>query len=210
MARSRAGFFPIRSVFPGLWSGRHPHCRFRGLLKLHARYGLPDCSPTYRGLCREVSISPVPRTHRSPAIESNHQLLKWVLPPLVISPFGAHQRPAAVRGLNPSTWPRSPRPAWGGHAESPAWSRSPRRRDRPAASGSQRPRPPASCIRRLEVCAAAKHPRERSDCTGTRGRLQRHGDAGIGRDGEFDQDGYNPAFPVCFMGHLPGPHCPVV
>src|ERR1039457_6371793 len=27
----------------------------------------------------------------------NHQLFEWVLPPLVISPFGAHQRPAALR-----------------------------------------------------------------------------------------------------------------
>src|SRR5258708_38945447 len=28
----------------------------------------------------------------SPAIESNHQLFEWVLPPLVICPFGAHRR----------------------------------------------------------------------------------------------------------------------
>src|ERR1039457_5781450 len=97
VARSRAGFFPIGSAFPGLWSGRRPHCRFRGLLKLYACYGPPDCSPTMRGLCREVSISTVTRAHRSPAIESNHQLFVWVLPPLVISPFGAHQRPPALR-----------------------------------------------------------------------------------------------------------------
>ena len=95
MARSRAGFFPIRSAFPDLAAGRRPHCRFRGLLKLHACYGLPDCSPTIRGLCREVSIRPVTRTNRSPAIESNHQLFEWVLPPLVFSPLGAHTRPSA-------------------------------------------------------------------------------------------------------------------
>ena len=95
-ARSRAGFFPIRSAFPGLATGRRPHCRFRGLLKLHAYYGLSDCSPTLRGLCREVSARPVSSTDRSPATESNHQLFGWVLPPLVISPFGAHARPPAL------------------------------------------------------------------------------------------------------------------
>src|ERR1035441_4203873 len=43
---------------------------------------LACCSPTIRGLCREVSISTVTRAHRPPAIESNHQLFVWVLPPL--------------------------------------------------------------------------------------------------------------------------------
>ena len=96
VARSRAGFFPIGSAFPDLVTGRRPHCRFRGLLKLYTRYGLPDCSPTIRGLCREVSTRPVSRTGRPPAIESNHQLFEWVLPPLVIGPFGAHTRSPAL------------------------------------------------------------------------------------------------------------------
>ena len=47
LARSRAGLFPIRSAFPIPLLGRRPHCRFRGLLKLHTRYGLPRCSPTF-------------------------------------------------------------------------------------------------------------------------------------------------------------------
>jgi len=99
MARSRAGFFPIRSAFPGLATGRRPHCRFRGLLELYTRYGLPDRSPTIRGLCRGVPARPVSRAGRPPAIESNHQLFEWVLPPLGISPFGAHARPPALRVL---------------------------------------------------------------------------------------------------------------
>ena len=41
LARSRSGLFPIRSAFPAPAPGRRPHCRFRGLLKLHTRYGLP-------------------------------------------------------------------------------------------------------------------------------------------------------------------------
>ena len=86
LTRSRAGLFPIHAAFPDFAPGRRPHCSFRGLLKLYTHYGPPDCSPTIRGLCREVSISTVTSTHRSPAIESNHQLFEWVLPPLVFSP----------------------------------------------------------------------------------------------------------------------------
>jgi len=70
LAHSRAGFFPFRAAFSAFAPDRHPHCYFRGLLKLHTHYGPPDCSPTMGGLCREVPISPVTRTHRSPAIES--------------------------------------------------------------------------------------------------------------------------------------------
>ena len=84
------GSFRIDSAFPAKAPGRHPHCSFRGLLKLYSRYGPPSCSPTFRGLCREVPARPVSRPNRSPAIESNHQLFEWVLPPLVICPLGAH------------------------------------------------------------------------------------------------------------------------
>ena len=51
--------------------------------------------PPIRGLCHEVSACPVTQTRRSIAIESNHQLFEWVLPPLVICPFGAHRRLSA-------------------------------------------------------------------------------------------------------------------
>ena len=46
--------------------------------------------PPFRGLCHEASTGMVTHSCRSPAIESNHQLFEWVLPPLVFSPFGAH------------------------------------------------------------------------------------------------------------------------
>ena len=55
VARSRAGFFPVRAAFPVNGAGRRPHRYFRGLLKLHTRYGLQSCSPTIRGLYREAS-----------------------------------------------------------------------------------------------------------------------------------------------------------
>src|SRR5713101_5833552 len=91
-ALSSAWFFPIQSAFPAHLPGRRPHCRFRGLLELYTRYGLQGCSPTKSGLCREAPARPVTRSNRSPAIESNQQLFEWVLPPLVICPFGAHRR----------------------------------------------------------------------------------------------------------------------
>jgi hypothetical protein len=34
----------LRSRFPKWQEGRHPHCHFRGLLRLHSRYGPPDRS----------------------------------------------------------------------------------------------------------------------------------------------------------------------
>jgi hypothetical protein len=54
VARSRAGFFPVRTAFPVWRTGRRPRRYFRGLLKLHTRYSLQSCSPTIRGLYREA------------------------------------------------------------------------------------------------------------------------------------------------------------
>jgi hypothetical protein len=84
------GSFPARAAFPVLQAGRHPHRHFRGLLKLHTRYGLQGCSPTIRGLYREAPPSPVSRLERSQAIKSYQQLPEWVLPPLVIYASGTH------------------------------------------------------------------------------------------------------------------------
>jgi len=51
-------------AFPEQRAGRCPHLLFRGLLKLHACYGLRICSPTIRGLCHEAAIPPVHPTKR--------------------------------------------------------------------------------------------------------------------------------------------------
>ena len=60
-------FFPIRAAFPVLQAGRHPHLYFRGLLRLHSRYGPSDCSTAQGGLRHEASIQPVTRPNRSSA-----------------------------------------------------------------------------------------------------------------------------------------------
>jgi len=59
--------FPIRAAFPVLQAGRHPQLYFRGLLRLHSRYGPSDCSTAQGGLCHEASIQPVTQPNRSSA-----------------------------------------------------------------------------------------------------------------------------------------------
>src|SRR4051812_35813479 len=67
----RAGAYvdclPAHTAFPKWQEGRHPHCHFRGLLRLHSRYGPPDRSAAQGGLCREAPTRPVTRPSRSPA-----------------------------------------------------------------------------------------------------------------------------------------------
>ena len=59
--------FPAHAAFPVLQAGRHPLLYFRGLLRLHSRYGPSDCSTPHGGLCHEASIQPVARPNRSSA-----------------------------------------------------------------------------------------------------------------------------------------------
>ena len=39
---------PHHAAFPKWQEGRHPHCHFRGLRRLHSRYGPPDRSAAHR------------------------------------------------------------------------------------------------------------------------------------------------------------------
>jgi hypothetical protein len=53
--------FPVRTAFPVIQAGRHPHLHFRGLLKLHSRYGPLDCSTAQRlPLSRRLRPSRLP------------------------------------------------------------------------------------------------------------------------------------------------------
>ena len=57
-------FFPVHAAFPKWPEGRHPHCHFRGLLRLHSRYGPHACSTAQGGLCHGASTGPVARPRR--------------------------------------------------------------------------------------------------------------------------------------------------
>jgi len=58
---------PFAQAFPGNPAGRRSHLDFRGLLKLHSRYGPLACSAAQGGLCHEASILPVAQQNRSSA-----------------------------------------------------------------------------------------------------------------------------------------------
>jgi hypothetical protein len=89
-AGARVDCFPARAAFPKWQEGRHPHCHFRGLLRLHSRCGPPDCSAAHR---RPLSRGSSPASYPAEPLVSyriNRQLSGWILPPLVIRAFGAH------------------------------------------------------------------------------------------------------------------------
>ena len=81
---------PSHAAFPVIQAGRHPRLHFRGLLRLHSRYGPPDRSTALGGLCHEASAQQVTRLSRSSASGPYRQLSGWFLPPLVFRAFGAH------------------------------------------------------------------------------------------------------------------------
>src|SRR5690349_17856179 len=81
---------PPRAAFPEIQAGRRPRLRFRGLLRLHSRYGPSDRSTARGGLRHEASARLVARTDRSSATRSNRQLSGWNLPPLVTRAIWAH------------------------------------------------------------------------------------------------------------------------
>ena len=51
---------PSHKAFPKWQEGRHPHCHFRGLLRLHTRYGPPDRSAAQGDLCHEAPALRLP------------------------------------------------------------------------------------------------------------------------------------------------------
>jgi len=69
-AGARVDCFPARAAFPKWQEGRHPHCHFRGLLRLHTCYGPPDRSAAQGDLCHEAPALPVTRPSRSSATRS--------------------------------------------------------------------------------------------------------------------------------------------
>jgi hypothetical protein len=104
--------FPIRAAFPVLQAGRHPHLYFRGLLRLHSRYGPSDCSTAQGGLCHEASIQPVAsQTARQLPEQST---IPWVEPSSTgdTRPRGALQKsgfPHQLRAIDivANSWCRS-------------------------------------------------------------------------------------------------------
>lgn len=73
---------PLRAAFPVAQAGRHPHRYFRGLLRLHSRYGPLARSAAQGDLCHRAPTHSVARTSCLSATRSNRLLSRWNLPPL--------------------------------------------------------------------------------------------------------------------------------
>ena len=82
---------PRAAAFPSLQGGRRPPRYFRGLLRIHSRYGPRICSRAFRPLLsRGFGARLLPR--RSVAMELNRQLPQRNSHPLDTSAFVAHCR----------------------------------------------------------------------------------------------------------------------
>jgi hypothetical protein len=88
---------PSHAAFPELWAGRHPHCPFRGLLRLHSRYGPHARSTAQGGLCHEASAEPVTRPRRPSATSSIDNSLGGTLLHRCFAPSG-RTRESGPRG----------------------------------------------------------------------------------------------------------------
>jgi len=77
-------------AFPKWQEGRHPHCHFRGLHRLHSVTRPPDRSATQGDLCHEAPTQPVTRPSRSSASGPIDNFPGGNPPPQVFRAFGAH------------------------------------------------------------------------------------------------------------------------
>ena len=84
--------FPVHAAFPVSEAGRHPQLHFRGLLRLHSRYGPLDCSTAQGGLCYEASARPVTRPSRSSATRSIDNSLGGIFLHWCYTPSGRTQK----------------------------------------------------------------------------------------------------------------------
>src|SRR5262245_44018288 len=90
-AGAHVDYFPAHAAFPIYPEGRHPHCHFRGLLRLYSRYSPPNRSAALRRpLSRGSDPSGCP-AEPLVSYRTNRQLSGWNLPPLMVRAFGAHR-----------------------------------------------------------------------------------------------------------------------
>ncbi len=85
---ARVGCFPARAAFPVIQAGRRPRLHFRGLLRIHSRYGLPSLLPHLSWALSRGFMQRFPSYARQlPVLPTT---AGWVLPPPVICAVGAH------------------------------------------------------------------------------------------------------------------------
>ena len=98
---SQPPHWPSRSQLP---VGTHGST-FRGLLKLHSRYGPSICSPTRGGLGRKASTPPVPRRRRFSATQAYRYPPEVGLPPTGVPRCKSARRVEERRGVGGHPFP---------------------------------------------------------------------------------------------------------
>jgi len=79
-----------RAAFPDFAAGRRPRLPFRGLLRLHSRYGPSIRSTAQGGLCRRAQTQPVTQPSLLPATGPTDHCPGGTCTHKVNAPFGAH------------------------------------------------------------------------------------------------------------------------
>ena len=90
VARSRAGFFPVRTAFPAIGPGRRPHCTFEACSSFTRVTACRVARPPYVDFFARLRPGRFPGSALASYRTSTINLFEWVLPPLVISPVRAH------------------------------------------------------------------------------------------------------------------------
>src|SRR4051812_48611207 len=102
---ARVGCFPVCTAFPETQAGRRPRLHFRGLLRLHSRYGLSDCSIARGDLCHEASARWVAPPNRSSATSATDNSLGGTFLHWQTAPPGRTELSWLLPTLGPSTAP---------------------------------------------------------------------------------------------------------
>jgi len=100
--------FPAHAAFPESQAGRHPHHHFRGLLRLHSRYGPLDRSTAQGGLCHEASNRLVTQPIRSSATRSIDNSLGGTYLHWCYAPSGRTEISGSGSQVPPHCYPRAP------------------------------------------------------------------------------------------------------
>lgn len=104
------GFFPVGAAFPVIQAGGHPRFQIRGLLRLHARYGLQGRSTTQSGLCEKASTRPVTRPSRLSATRLADYYLDGFSPTSDLRRWGALHKGGKANFL--LVWPNIESAVW--------------------------------------------------------------------------------------------------
>ena len=112
VARSRAGFFPVRAAFPVIVAGRRYITTFEACSSFTRVTACRVAHPPYMGFIARLRPGRFPGSDARELPSSTDNLLGWVLPPLVICAVEAHtiSRYIGQNGESAQSQPAQPVP----------------------------------------------------------------------------------------------------